>query len=146
MYRSSPDAMRIQKLNLQTHHVSEIRGSHGLWTPRCSPDGRYLCAMTTDFRNLRLFDFTTMTWTQLAEAKVAGEPTWSKDSRYVYFADSKSALLLRVRVSDRKIERLASVSDLPLSSNWTGLAPDGSPLVLRNVTNQDIYSLDWRLR
>jgi len=25
---------------------------------------------------------------------------------------------------------------------WTGLAPDGSPLVIRDISNQEIYALD----
>jgi hypothetical protein len=28
---------------------------------------------------------------------------------------------------------------------WTGLAPDGSPLVVRDISNQEIYALDLQL-
>jgi hypothetical protein len=27
--------------------------------------------------------------------------------------------------------------------NWTGLAPDDSPLALRDIGTQEIYALDW---
>ncbi|MGO9273918.1 MAG: hypothetical protein ACLQOO_27365 [Terriglobia bacterium] len=26
---------------------------------------------------------------------------------------------------------------------WTGLAPDGSPLLVRDASIQEIYALDW---
>jgi hypothetical protein len=28
-------------------------------------------------------------------------------------------------------------------SHWVGLAPDDSPLLLRDTGSQDIYALDW---
>jgi hypothetical protein len=26
---------------------------------------------------------------------------------------------------------------------WTGLAPDDSPLALRDISTQEIYAIDW---
>jgi hypothetical protein len=48
-----------------------------------------------------------------------------------------------VRVADRKLERLFSLKNIRLADIWTGLAPDDSPLVLRDVGTQEIYALDW---
>jgi hypothetical protein len=28
---------------------------------------------------------------------------------------------------------------------WSGITPDGSPLVLRDVGTQEIYALDWQV-
>jgi hypothetical protein len=28
---------------------------------------------------------------------------------------------------------------------WSGLTPDGYPLFVRDISNQEIYALDWRL-
>jgi hypothetical protein len=28
---------------------------------------------------------------------------------------------------------------------WSGLAPDGSPLFVRDISNREIYALDWKL-
>ena len=30
-----------------------------------------------------------------------------------------------------------------IADDWTGLAPDDSPLVLRDIGTQEIYALDW---
>jgi hypothetical protein len=49
----------------------------------------------------------------------------------------------RVRVADHKLERLFSLKNVRLADNWTGLAPDDSPLVLRDIGTQEIYALDW---
>ena len=53
----------IYLLNLQTRKVTEISGSTGLFSPRLSPDGRYIAAMPLDQSALLLFDRTTEHWT-----------------------------------------------------------------------------------
>jgi Tol biopolymer transport system component len=45
----------IYLLELQTHKVTEIPGSTGLFSPRLSPDGRYIAAMRLDQKALLLF-------------------------------------------------------------------------------------------
>ena len=55
----------------------------------------------------------------------------------------------RVRIKDRKLERVISLKDIkrPTSeswANWTGLAPDDSPLALRDISTYELYSLDWQ--
>jgi hypothetical protein len=51
-----------------------------------------------------------------------------------------------VRIADRKIEEIASLKDVRQtgfrSAVWMGLAPDDSPLLLRDVGTQEIYALD----
>jgi hypothetical protein len=53
----------------------------------------------------------------------------------------------RVRVADHKLERLFSLKNVRFAdanmTSWTGLAPDDSPLLLRDVGSQEIYALDW---
>ena len=52
----------------------------------------------------------------------------------------------RVRVSDRKIERVADLKGLRRSVSvwipWSGVAPDGSPLLVRDISSQEVYALD----
>src|SRR5262249_31360517 len=94
----------IHLLDLATLRISTLPGSEGLFSPRWSPDGRYLAAMpATDQAKLMLYDFRTEKWTKLAEASV-GYPSWSRDGRYIYL-DASSATaqaLLRVGISDGK--------------------------------------------
>ena len=137
----------IRVLDLYSHQVSTLPGSRGLYSPRWSPDGQYIVAMPEDSLSLVLFDFQTQKWSQLARER-AGFPTWSRDGQYVYFIRwLDRPAVLRVRVSDHKVEQVSDLTKLPTTGNigpWVGLGPDDSLLLLRDIGTQDIYSLDWQ--
>jgi Tol biopolymer transport system component/predicted Ser/Thr protein kinase len=137
----------IHLMNLQTHQVSNVPGSEGIWAPRWSPNGRYIVANSPDGDKLMLFDFTTQKWEVAAQLN-ANYMTWPSDSETLYFDTwaEKDSALYRLRLRDRKLERLLSLNDIrrvlsPLGP-WSGLTPDNSPLVLRDIGSQDIYALD----
>jgi eukaryotic-like serine/threonine-protein kinase len=138
----------IRVLDLNTHHVSTLPGSRGLYSPRWSPDRRYIVAMPADSLSLVLFDFQTQKWSQLAKER-AGFPSWSRDGQYVYFLRwLDNPAVLRVRITDRKVEQVSDLRNLPTIGNigpWVGLAPDDSLLLLKDIGTQDIYSLDWEV-
>jgi hypothetical protein len=48
-----------------------------------------------------------------------------------------------VRVSDGKLEKLATLRNIRVTGTyqWTGLTPDDSPLLLRDVGTEEIYAL-----
>jgi eukaryotic-like serine/threonine-protein kinase len=137
-------ALRV--LDLNTHHVSALPGSRGLFSPRWSPDGRYIVAMPADSLSLVLFDFQTQKWSPLARARAAF-PNWSKDGLYVYFLRwLDNPAVLRVGIGNREVEPVSDLNDLPVTGNigpWLGLGPDDSPLLLKDVGTQDVYALDW---
>ncbi len=147
---SAGDALFIG--DLQTHEIAPIPGSAHYFSPRWSPDGRYILAMTADFARLSLFDVRAGTWSPLLDAP-SGYPTWSKDSRYVYYSDpfdSRRLPFYRVSVADRKVEHLVNVGEygqvaLGQFGWWTGLGPDDSLLFLRDISLQEVYALQWKL-
>jgi serine/threonine protein kinase len=138
----------VYVLDLKTRTPTKLPGSDGLYSPRWSPDGRYLAAIPLDSLKLMLFDFTTQKWTELANLFVA-YPTWSRDGRYIYFDGilENQESYFRVQVSDGKLERIFSLKGFQAAGgafgNWSGLAPDDSPLVVRDASIQEIYALDW---
>jgi Tol biopolymer transport system component len=141
----------IYILDLKTRNVSKLPGSDGLYSPRWSPDGRYIAAIPLDSLELMLFDLTTQKWSELARIFVA-YPTWSHDGRYIYFdgiLDNQEGYY-RTQVSDHKLERLFSLKGFQAAGgafgNWSGLAPDESPLLVRDASIQEIYALDWDAR
>jgi len=81
---------------------------------------------------------------------VVGFPTWSWDSKYIYFdVWEGEPSLYRVRI-DKKLEQVTSLRGIrlavsPCGCALSGLAPDNSPLVVRDIGNQDIYALDLEL-
>ena len=96
-----------------------------------------------------LADFKTQKWVELARIG-ASFPNWSRDGNYIYFHTWGSDLALyRVRVSDHKLEKIVSLKGTRLAIGvigaWCGLAPDDSPLVLRDVGTQEIYALNLQL-
>jgi eukaryotic-like serine/threonine-protein kinase len=134
-------------LDVKTHGVSTIPGSAGLYSPRWSPDGRYIAALPSDSRSVTLFDFKTQKWSLLARANAA-YPSWSRDGQYVYFMQMPpDPGVLRVGIRDRKVEQVASLKGFPTTGYfgfWLGIAPDDSPLVLKDTGTQEIVSLDWQ--
>ncbi len=140
----------IRTLDLKTRQVSVLPGSEGLLRPGCSPDGRHISALTADSQAIMLFNGATQTWSELARA-IANSPAWSHDSQYVYFDSyqTKDAAILRVRISDHRVERVSNLEGFrraesaTLAWPWMGLAPDDSPLLVRDVGTQEIYALDW---
>jgi DNA-binding winged helix-turn-helix (wHTH) protein/Tol biopolymer transport system component len=143
-----PEPSAIYKLDLRTQQVSMVPGSEGLYSPRWSPDGRYIAANPVGHQNkLLIFDTTSQTWTELANQS-AGWPHWSRDGKYIYFR-SFGRGLFRVGIESHKIEQLAIPKDqLPgtggVFGSWIGWDLNDSPLVLRDVGSQDIYALEWQ--
>jgi eukaryotic-like serine/threonine-protein kinase len=146
---ASTSALAIHLLDLRSRQLSTLPGSEGLYAPRWSPNGAYLVAQKPGPENLWLFDFKNQKWEGLTKV-AAGYFSWSRDSNYIYFdnaiAFQREAAFFRVRISDRKLERVVSLKGLfPVAGfqgPWTGLTPDDSPLLLRNVGTQEIYALD----
>jgi serine/threonine protein kinase/Tol biopolymer transport system component len=136
----------IRVLDLSTHQVSTLPGSRGLYSPRWSPDGKYIVAMPADSLSLVLFDFNTQKWSQLAKVRAAF-PNWSRDGQYVYFLRwLDHPAVLRIRISDREVGQVLDLTNLPTTGNigpWLGLGPDDSLLLLRDIGTQDVYSVDW---
>ena len=144
---NSSSSIRI--LDINTHQLSTLPGSTGLYAPRWSPNGRHIAAMTFDSRSLMLFDFQTQRWEEIAEITL-GFPNWSKSGEYVYFLhEENQPSVMRVRIRDRKLERVADLKNFRQAgywSVWLGMAPDDSPLLLRDTGTQEIYALDWQDR
>ncbi|MGA7137425.1 MAG: protein kinase [Terriglobales bacterium] len=145
---SGNDQNEVEVLDIQTGKVSVLPGSENLIVPTLSPDGRFLAATTADRLKLMLFDFATQKWTELAKTDI-GFVNWTRDGKYLYF-DSGSGLdpaISRLRMADRKLERVSGLKDFRQVEfslyPWSGLTPDGAPLLLRDVGTQEVYALDF---
>jgi WD40 repeat protein len=144
---ASLEKIAIQVLDLNSKQVSTIPGSDGLYSPRWSPDGKYLAACPTDSKKLLLFDFRTQKWTDwINEPGAVGYPTWSRDSKYVYCdtASTEHTAFRRVEVGRTRSEFLIDLRDLHRyrGSSWSGLTPDDSALFIRDLSTDEIYSLE----
>jgi serine/threonine protein kinase/Tol biopolymer transport system component len=141
-----PETVALHIFDLRTNQVSTLPGSKGLRVPRWSRDGRYVVAFGPNQPNLMLFDFQTQKWEGLAGG--VGDDNWSKDGKYVYYWSRHEGTqgVFRVGIRDRKVERVASLAEFQFTGSaggWLGLAPDDSPLLLRDTSIEEIYALEW---
>jgi Tol biopolymer transport system component len=141
--------MTIKLLDLETGHVSTVPGSEGLNSPRWSPDGRFLAALSADAARLMLYDFASGQWRVLLSLRPAevSWPTWSRDSRHLLFDTGTKCL--RLRIADGGRDTVAPLSGLQRAfydfGTWAGFTPDGSALALRNLSVNEIFALSWEV-
>jgi len=138
----------IRIMDLKTKQISTVPGSGGLFSPRWSPDGRYLAAL--DFeeisKTLRIFDFQTSKWSDRATDPDAIEyPAWTSDSHDVEY--STDAEVKEIKVGETHTETLFSTKGFhqyftPDFGAWTDNAVDNSRMFLRDVSTQNLYTLD----
>jgi len=144
-----PTGQGISVLDLESKKMSALPGAEHLFSPRISPDGKSIAAITIDSQALMLFDVGSQHWTELVRLPI-GYPTWSHDSRYIYFDSifSEDPAFYRVAIADHKLERLTSLVGIRRfwgeNGEWTGLAPDDSLLLTRDASHQEVYAIDWQ--
>jgi Tol biopolymer transport system component/DNA-binding winged helix-turn-helix (wHTH) protein len=137
----------IYLLNLQTLKVAEVPGSTGLFSPRLSPDGRYIAAMRLDQRALLLYDRAQERWTTLTTHGV-GDPAWAHDGRSLFFQDflEKGKPIYRIAVPAGQPQQVATIANLlPTAATdyrLIGLAPGDLPVVSVHTSTVNFYSVD----
>jgi Tol biopolymer transport system component len=144
-------SLQIQTMDLRTRAITTFPGSENLFSPRLSPDGRYLAALSQDSSTLMLYDFHVQKWSKwLTEPGNVAYPSWSKDGKYIYFDNflTDHPTARRVRLAEDRSEELYSLADfkrfqnLNTSGVWSGLAPDDSRLYVQDLSVQEVYALD----
>jgi Tol biopolymer transport system component/DNA-binding winged helix-turn-helix (wHTH) protein len=147
------EPLLIQIVNLATRQASTIPGSENLYSPRWSPDGQYLAALSQDSTKLLLFNFKTQKWSDwITEPGAFGFPNWSQDGHYLYYdvAFSDHPTFQRIRLGQTRSELLADLKALTrfksrAAGPWSNVAPDGSALFVRDLSTDEIYALDLEL-
>ena len=153
LINTRPQDFAIAQFDLQTKKTKSFRGSEGMVGPRLSPDGRYMSTLSADAKKMMLLDLSTGKWSDLATGVVLQNPNWSPDSKFVYFDDlgADGPEIDRTPLATRRKERVAmlkGISQVPISGTdapWNGVAPDGSPLIMRDVGIRELYSLELQL-
>ena len=115
----------------------------GLWL-----SDSLLAASNADQTGLMTFDLKTGKWSDLIAGNIVNLAA-SPDYKYLYFATGGSEPKLeRIRIADHRVESVASLQGFSRLMNfrWTalGVAPDGSPVLTRDVNSPEIYALNVR--
>jgi Tol biopolymer transport system component/DNA-binding winged helix-turn-helix (wHTH) protein len=142
----------IQLLDMASRRTTLLPGSEGICCPRWSPDGRFLIAEHPNSEDILLYEFATQKWSVLVKnVGRTGYMQWSRDSKEIFFdtLEVPEPGFYRMRISDQQPQAIAGMSGLhpyygPFGP-WTGVTPDGSPLLVRDISNEEVYSLDLQL-
>jgi Tol biopolymer transport system component/DNA-binding winged helix-turn-helix (wHTH) protein len=136
-------------VNLKTGQIDQIPGSEGLFSPRWSPDGRYIAALTLDQRQVRLYDVAAKTWRTLPVDSGA-DPAWSSDSRYLYIHRSldPSQPIDRIAVATGQVQELIKLAGSSegdaVDYVFVGLTQDDTPLIRARTSTGNMYSMQLR--
>ncbi|MDE1163000.1 MAG: winged helix-turn-helix domain-containing protein [Acidobacteriaceae bacterium] len=139
----------INLLHLDTGKTEPLPNSQGLFSPRWSPDGHYLAALTLDQREVRLYNFATKSWTTITSDSGA-DPVWSSDSRFLYVHASldPSQPIERISIPDGKVTVLVRLADSrahgAVDYVFSGLAPGDVPLIRTRIFTGNLFSLDLK--
>ncbi len=136
----------IRIVDLDSHQITTLPGSDGVWSPRWSPNGRFIAGIySSSSGGLKVFDFETQQWSLLRLKGEIDWPMWSSNSQFIYFLRPRDDPgVFRVRVSDGAEERVVDLKGFRFTGSltmWTGLDPQDAPLLIRDVGTDDIYAL-----
>jgi Tol biopolymer transport system component len=144
-----PEGLSIEIYNMKTHELSAIPGSEGLFSPRLSPDGHYIAALSANLTKLMLYDTRNQKWSewQTLESGALNYPVWSPDSKSIYFDDlvSGEGAYCRAKVGESHYEHVFLQKGIERYLGpfglWSGRAPDGSALFVQEASTREVYEL-----
>ena len=139
----------IRVVDLRTGQVNVVPGSEGIFSPRWSPDGKYIAALSPDFTKVLLFDYATNKWsTWLSEpAGAVSYPLWAADSKSLYFDDLVTGVesIRSAKLGENKTEIVFTLPTFERFPGpfglWSGRTPDGSWMFVRDRSTQEVYQL-----
>lgn len=136
----------LEVLDVGTGTRSPVPDSTGLFSPRWSPDGRYIAALSLDQHQLLLFNTATRRWQTLART-TAADPVWAANSAALYFHAALAEMqpIYRVSIPDGHLQQVAnlfSFASTPTDYFFSGLSLSGSPMLRSRTATGDLYTLD----
>jgi eukaryotic-like serine/threonine-protein kinase len=148
---AAAERQAIYILDVGTREIRELPGSENLFSPRWSPDGKWIMALeaTVGMKTLMLYDVEQKQWSRWFTSQEAlSYPTWAGDSKSAFIDTvmTKNPILRRIRLGAHTAEDLVDLHQLRRYTSpfgmWTGIAPDGSPLFIRDISTQEIYAVE----
>ncbi|HET9407322.1 MAG TPA: winged helix-turn-helix domain-containing protein [Candidatus Sulfotelmatobacter sp.] len=141
----------VYRIDLGTRGATKLPGSEGLRSPRWSPDGRHVAALTSDQRRVMLFAVRTSAWTEIADGNLASDPHWSADGESIYFQDllAEGEPIYRLRLRDLRKDIVFSFDEQlradAMRCGLVGMTHNGRFIVTVDRSGADIYALDLSL-
>jgi Tol biopolymer transport system component len=148
--RQTPRDLGVFRLDLATRAASLFPGTERMQYPKCSARGDVLAMekppQGQSDANYWAWFVDGGRWEHLGALRLA-HPNWAPDGRSFTGLDRRARKIMRWSRDTGRLETVGDVSDVLLLTwvvvPWMGLAPDGSPLVVRDRSTRDLYALDW---
>ena len=137
----------IHMVEVATHRDLLMPNTERLCCPTWSAYSDHLFAIAVQPPRLMDYDPATRTWSELWRGSL-NYYVESHDGKYLYFDTQIEAnpAIYRLRLSDRKLERVAGLENVRRVNGsigrWFDLTPDDSPMLLRNIGSRQIYAID----
>jgi Tol biopolymer transport system component len=139
----------IHKINVSTGQELTVPGSEGLSTARWSADGKSIAALDPVKQAVLVFDLATQQWRKLTGDVNGNDLVWSADSRYLYASkpSGDQPEIVRISLKTTKVETAVDLRSLTALTGhintWFTLTPDGSIILFREISANEIYSLEY---
>ena len=138
----------IYIVSLVTHQADRLPGSQdmnwGIW----SPNGRFVAGVPNNYHQLRLYDVSKNTWTDVVSGTLINGLSWALDSESLYYQDvlEKDQPIYRLSIHDLRHDKVYDFHK-ELNSGYFrcvlyGVRSDGSLLVYLHRSNADLYAFD----
>jgi Tol biopolymer transport system component len=133
----------IRVLDLSTKRIEDLPDSANMFSPRWSPDGKYIAALTLDQQKLMLYDIATRSWKVVAKIS-ASDPLWAPDGKSLYFyaSDSKSRPIYQIGIPNLEVRQIYRPDCGHHNCILSGISPDNRPLIRVEMTRSNIFSID----
>ena len=135
----------LRVVDLGSHQITTLAGTEGMWSPRWSPNGRFISGLyASPAGGIKIFDLETQRLSIVQPTDECNFPTWSSDSQFLYFVLVENPGVFRVRVSGGAAERVVDLKGFRHTGAvgiWFGLDPQDTPMLLRDVGTDDIFAL-----
>ena len=154
IFGREPDSMgketgprAIELFNLQSQTRTTVPHSEGFFSPRWSPDGKWIAALTLAQNKVMLFDVANQRWSELALTS-ASDPIWSNDNKaiFVHAFLAENQPVIRISVPSGEVKVVASSADFhsgePADYFFGGLTPEDSPLVRPRIGTGNLFTMD----
>lgn len=136
----------VRLIELASRKVTTLPESAGYVAPTFSPDGKHVYAGAINPKRLMDFDLGMGRWSEIFRGTFKYW-AFSHDFRFLYFDRGLGGNpgIYRVPMAGGGIEKVASLEHvrrtMGLWGPWFDLGPDDSPILLRNISSQQIYAL-----
>jgi len=139
----------IYLLDVKARQVATLPDSNGLFSPRLVAGWAASSGLICGFQEAFSFRFEVPEWSEWTDEPAAfSYPTWSRDGAFLqYDTLAGKPTLRRIKVGQAQLELLLDLQSLnrytdSIIGTWSGLAADGSALVVLDRSTQEVYALE----